>query len=78
MTTSHDKQPRIVLFIGEVHRCTKYPYKDILVHRCTSQMNKTTHPNWRLHHQTWRYSSTCCTGCTQWRLKSHRKISNNS
>ena len=80
--------PCVVLFIGEMHRCTKYrqnrgkrpnpisnpksypnpipnpkpnpkcycnrvrsspmvlpPIKDILVHRCTSPMNKTTHPN---------------------------------
>jgi len=34
------------LFYSSV-KCTgapKYPYKDILVHRCTSPMNKTTHP----------------------------------
>jgi len=34
------------LFYSSV-KCTgapKYPYKDILVHRCTSPMNKTMHP----------------------------------
>ena len=37
-------------------KCTgapKYPYKDISAHRCTSPMNKTTHPSCTvpLHHQ---------------------------
>ena len=37
----------VALFYSSVN-CTgapKYPNKDILVHRCNSPMNKTTHPD---------------------------------
>jgi len=34
--------------------------------------------NWRLHHQTWQYSFTCCLCCTgHTQGQSHNKIPNN-
>jgi len=45
-------------------KCTgapKYPYKDILVHRCTSPMNKTTQPYQCLPSYAMWFAA-CCNG----------------